>query len=527
MPKTSLSGRVLLVDDDPTTLMLLRTILGRGGFAVETATDGAKALDRLRQPGLPVCDAVLTDYMMPELDGLQLLEQIQRHDPTLATIITTSDSERTTLSASLKGGVCDFLEKPCPPKVVLDAVERAIGLTRRQRSLYSAERRLNEVCSIQQRLAPSLNGRAAVPGELDCELTTRICPIHEAGGDFVSVFHPAAGAVQLVLGDVSGHGLLEGFIATYFQGMVKGMQTAGVVPLKIAEACNRFLLVEWSAGQCGEGGSSLSAIFVHLDLIGRELKILNCGCPAVHFYAPGRPPEALAARSSPLGWFETLNPGVATVPLGEGGSCCLWSDGLLDQAKKLALTPHAVAARLLLTAPEDLAAHRRASNFADDVLVARLRWFPGDEQEADDTLPVFHEALPGDSGPGIDALQERFQRNLLYALPTLPSSCLTSVLLCVREALINALKHGCGGLREAVAHLTAVIRPARGRLEVTVSDPGPGRPRILSAPAGLPDLLADTGHVSLGLEMIHFLTTAIREARNGAELTMEFDLAAA
>ncbi len=527
MPPSSSPGRVLLVDDDPTTLMLLRTIVGRGGFAIETATDGAQALDRLRSAGAPEFDAVLTDYLMPVLNGLELLEQIRLLDSTLATIINTSDSERTTLSASLKGGVCDFLEKPCNAKVVLGAVERAVGLTRRQRSLHSAERRLADVCSIQERLAPNLPDRSSLPGQLACELTTRICPIHEAGGDFVSVFHPAPGSVQLVLGDVSGHGLLEGFIAAYFQGMVKGMQTVGIAPLQIAEACNRFLLVEWSGNGAGEVSSSLSAIFVHLDLVARELRILNCGCPALHCHVPGRNPEAWAGQSSPLGWFETLNPGVATVPLGDTGSCCLWSDGLLDQAKRLGLTPHAVAARLLLTLPADLPAFRRTSNFADDVLVARFRWFPPDGEQPDDALPLYHEALPGDSGPGIDAVQERFQRNLLHAIPDLPSSCLTSVLLCVREALINALKHGCAGLRDAVAHLTAVLRPRQRRLEITVSDPGPGRSQVLSAPAGLPDLFADTGHVSLGLEMIHFLTTSTREARNGAELTMEFDLAAA
>jgi CheY-like chemotaxis protein/anti-sigma regulatory factor (Ser/Thr protein kinase) len=515
------------VDDDPTTLMLIRTIVGRGGFSLETATDGAQALERLRQSGAPGFDAVLTDYMMPVMNGLELLEQIRMLDPTLATIINTSDSERTTLSASLKGGVCDFLEKPCNPKVVLGAMERAVGLTRRQRSLHSAERRLADVCSIQQRLAPNLSDRTVRPGELECELTTRICPIHEAGGDFVSVFHPAPGSVQLVLGDVSGHGLLEGFIAAYFQGMVKGMQTVGVEQLRIAEACNRFLLVEWLGKGVEEVSSSLSAIFLDLDLVGRKLKILNCGCPALHCHAPGRPPEALAGQSCPLGWFETLSPGMATVQLEDTGSCCVWSDGLLDQAKRLDLTPHAVAARLLLTPPAELAAFRHVSNFADDVLVARFRWFPSGGEQPDDALPLYHEALPGDSGPTIDAVQARFQRNLLHAMPELPSSCLTSILLCVREALINALKHGCAGLRDAVAHLTAILHPRQRRLEITVSDSGPGRPQVMNTPAGLPVLSSETGHVSLGLEMIHFLTVATRQARNGAELTMEFDLAAA
>ena len=520
-------GRVLLVDDDPTTLMLLRTILSRGGLAVETATDGAKALDRLRQLTSSDFDVVLTDYRMPVLDGLQLLEQIRLLDPTLATIINTSDSERTTLSASLKGGVCDFLEKPCAPKVILAAVERAVSLTRRQRSLESAERSLADVAAIQQRLAPSLHDRTGLPGQLDCELTTRNCPIHEAGGDFVSVFRSDPGSVQLVLGDVSGHGVLEGFIAAYFQGMVKGMQTVGVPPMRIAEACNRFLLVEWSGGELSHLPSSLSTVFVSIDLARRELQVLNCGCPAIHLHLPGQPPVALAGRSSPLGWFETLTPGIATVPLPARGSCCLWSDGLLDQAKQLNVTPHAIAARLLLTSVEDFPGLRRATRVTDDILVARLRWFPSDQARADDELPIFHEALPGDSGPEIDAFQERFARNLVHALPDLPAECLSAILLCAREALINALNHGCAGLREAVAQITAIFRPRERLVEVTVSDPGPGRPLVAAAPAGLPDLLAGTGHISLGLQVIHSLSTATREARNGAELTMEFALAAA
>lgn len=74
------AARILVVDDDPRVLRLLQVNLKRYGFVVETAGNGAEALIRLRarRP-----DVLVSDVMMPEMDGYELLANVRR-DPSLA-----------------------------------------------------------------------------------------------------------------------------------------------------------------------------------------------------------------------------------------------------------------------------------------------------------------------------------------------------------------------------------------------------------------------------------------------------------
>ena len=70
MPK-----KILVIDDDPRMLVLEKTILVQGGFAVETAPDGVEGLEKL-QAG--PCDGIILDVMMPRLDGYETAKEIKK-----------------------------------------------------------------------------------------------------------------------------------------------------------------------------------------------------------------------------------------------------------------------------------------------------------------------------------------------------------------------------------------------------------------------------------------------------------------
>jgi len=515
------TGIILLVDDDPTSLTILRQIVTQARLAHETARSGGEAIDRILNNAPATYDAVLTDHQMPGLSGLEVVERIRQIDPTLATIVITSDSDRETLSSSLRMGVLDFLEKPVSRTTVLDAIVRATAHTRQQRRLHQAEDRLSAVATIQNRLAPRLLAEPHSIAPLNSELTTRMCSVHEAGGDFVSASRSdTRGTVQLVLGDVSGHGLLESFIASYFQGMVKGMQLFGSAPDAIAAACNQFLLHEWTQSDPAQLPSSLSAVFATLDVTACELSIFNYGCPAVLVFDPSGRPTAMANRSTPLGWFDELSPGLNRLPLSGVGSCYLASDGLSDHARQMDVGQLALAARLLLTPPEKVASSCAQEAVRDDILVARLRWFAAG-QASDDRLTVFFEEFHGSDGGSIDRLQSRLTRNLAFALPISEES-LHRVGLCTREAALNAMNHGCLERHDLTGELLACYLPAQRRLELTISDPGQG---FTPPPADTEaDFTQGDGHISLGLQLMRKLCSEIRYARGGTECTLCFDL---
>src|SRR5512147_589186 len=82
---------ILIVDDEPTMLRYLRTLLEVEGYRVETATHGQEALQRLKQQPTP--DLLLLDVLMPVLDGLQTLEQVRSQLPNLKVVMLSCVSD--------------------------------------------------------------------------------------------------------------------------------------------------------------------------------------------------------------------------------------------------------------------------------------------------------------------------------------------------------------------------------------------------------------------------------------------------
>ena len=92
---------VLLVDDDPAILELMQEILSPGAYVVDIASNGRKAVERLQ--ACPY-DLVLTDMVMPEMQGLELLQYLKLHHPETLTIVFTGYANYQDAVAAVKLG---------------------------------------------------------------------------------------------------------------------------------------------------------------------------------------------------------------------------------------------------------------------------------------------------------------------------------------------------------------------------------------------------------------------------------------
>jgi len=117
---------ILVVDDDPTIIRLMQLNLERAGYAVDTAQNGAEALDRLRQRSYAM---VITDATMPEVDGFQLVEQIRKNPRTvgLPVLMLTAKTEIEDITRGYETGTDLYLTKPCKPEQLISHVRRALG----------------------------------------------------------------------------------------------------------------------------------------------------------------------------------------------------------------------------------------------------------------------------------------------------------------------------------------------------------------------------------------------------------------
>jgi len=118
--------RILVVDDESGLRRLVSRALERRGFDAVEARDGQEALDRVeadRDVGL-----VLLDLMMPGLSGLETLVRLQEIRPELPVVLMSGYAQEEILGKTGAGHARDFLHKPFRPTVLLDRIERVLGL---------------------------------------------------------------------------------------------------------------------------------------------------------------------------------------------------------------------------------------------------------------------------------------------------------------------------------------------------------------------------------------------------------------
>jgi two-component system, chemotaxis family, chemotaxis protein CheY len=104
--------RALIVDDSRVMRRILSHILKKLGFSSQEAANGAEALTALKES--PPFDLLLLDWVMPEMNGFQLL-QLLRTDPqfdTLPILVITSDSDLSRLKEAMSAGASEYLMKP-------------------------------------------------------------------------------------------------------------------------------------------------------------------------------------------------------------------------------------------------------------------------------------------------------------------------------------------------------------------------------------------------------------------------------
>ncbi len=116
-------ARILIVDDSPTEIHVLKTLLEKNGYDVDTASSGEEGVAVAKEV-LP--DVILMDVVMPGMNGFQATRQLSQQAETTdipVIIVTTKDQETDKVWAKRQGAV-DYIVKPVQEKALVDALKR-------------------------------------------------------------------------------------------------------------------------------------------------------------------------------------------------------------------------------------------------------------------------------------------------------------------------------------------------------------------------------------------------------------------
>jgi putative nucleotidyltransferase with HDIG domain len=142
-------AKILVVDDEESVRNIVSALLERSGYQTLTVAGGVEALGWLQMD--PSIDVVLSDVMMPGVDGLSLLDQIGVDYPSLPVVMFTAVHDIHVATSAFRRGAVDYLLKPFERAQLLTVVTRAVehGQLKRQNSTYRAN--LEEIVSARTR----------------------------------------------------------------------------------------------------------------------------------------------------------------------------------------------------------------------------------------------------------------------------------------------------------------------------------------------------------------------------------------
>jgi len=161
-------ARILVVDDEPKIVQLVRDYLARAGFAVSTARDGNEALMRAHSERP---DLIVLDLGLPELDGLEVTRRLRR-DSGVPIIMLTARDDETDKVVGLELGADDYVTKPFSPRE-LEARVRAV-LRRHSRDADAEVLHAGELTLDVPRLRAEVSGRPVALTATEFQLLTAL-----------------------------------------------------------------------------------------------------------------------------------------------------------------------------------------------------------------------------------------------------------------------------------------------------------------------------------------------------------------
>jgi len=334
--------KILVVEDERITRRSIQRHLEKWGHEVITAEDGMVAWSILKEQDIPV---VITDWVMPRMDGLVLVRKIRskNNDHYTYIILLTSKSEKVDIVEGMEAGADDFLSKPFDQNELhvrlragIRIIELEQNLEQRNREILAANTRmkndLDAAATLQQSLLPT-----SLPKIACLNVAWAYHPCDELAGDILNVIPFDEQHIGVYVADVSGHGVPAALLSVTINKIMD------------AEKGRTTLLMNHDAEKDEEKIIAPAEVIAKLNDQFQMEKfnhryfticygVLNTATLEFQYVPAGHPPiiklskdgalEQLPGRNVAVGWFPGTVYEQHVVQLKIGDRLYLYSDGI-------------------------------------------------------------------------------------------------------------------------------------------------------------------------------------------------------
>jgi len=391
---------VLVVDDSRAQRRILSLALTRGGYRVTEADSGVSALALCRETAF---DFVLSDWMMPEMDGLDFCRafKVLPREEYGYFILLTSKSEKGEIADGLDCGADDFLAKPVNSdelRARLRAGERILGM---QSELMAKNRLVGSTLDELQKVYDSLDRDLIEARKLQQtlvrerfkdfgrgEVSALLRPSGHVGGDLVGFFEINPHRIGVYSVDVSGHGVASAMMTARLSGLLSGSSpdqnvalTVGAYgeqdahpPEVVAARLNKMMFEDIQVEQY------FTLAYADINLRTGQVALVQAGHPHPALIRKSGAVEYIGAGGMPIGLIPSAEYERVEAQLAPGDRLFLVSDGVTECPSPEGEELGEAGLALILQANQgmgnpallealiwDLAAHFGGEDFPDDV----------------------------------------------------------------------------------------------------------------------------------------------------------------
>jgi len=247
---------ILLVDDEPMVTKVLASFLElETDYEVVTCASGAEALERMSAG--PV-DVVVSDFLMPGMNGLELLTEVGRRDPEIPRLMLTGYADKeNTIKAINEVGLFQYLEKPLDNEQFLLALKSALAhkgvratLHEKILELDRALHQRDELNAREEEMRREMDWARTVQAKFLPEevpvvdpfgLAVVYLPAMAVGGDYYEFVPLAGGCLGIIVADSAGHGVQAALGTALLKFATAGLAGSDIGPGEILARMNEVL----------------------------------------------------------------------------------------------------------------------------------------------------------------------------------------------------------------------------------------------------------------------------------------------
>ncbi|GIP24408.1 MULTISPECIES: PP2C family protein-serine/threonine phosphatase [Paenibacillus] len=329
--------KILIVDDNPTNIIIVREILKKENYRDTVAV--SSAFEMFQKLGLDHAgegevvaptdiDLILLDMMMPEMDGIEACRIVQQYEQLkdIPIIMVTAVGDSKKLAEALDVGAVDYVTKPINKVELMARIRLALRLKQEKDWHKERDQRLQE----ELRLAGLVqNAVLSAPIEDEYfEVNALYKPSYELAGDLYAWYPLGEGRYGIILLDMMGHGISSSLFCMFIASVLKDTVSTYVEPEKVIQELNRRFSQLHIESQLIQ--YYFTAIYLVVDTKFKRIDYVNAGHPPGMLYTDEGELILLDTGCPPVGLFDKIEAQTHSISYEGEGHIVLYTDGLME-----------------------------------------------------------------------------------------------------------------------------------------------------------------------------------------------------